>query len=64
MSDKLSLKVCSKTGLHTVKTIHRFCSKIIRQLPVHFQLFLQAPVNISRNQAQCGRKGRVLFLVI
>ena len=47
------------------KNIRRFYRKITgNQLPVHFPFFLQAPVNIFRNQALYGRKGHVLFLVI
>ena len=45
---------------HTVKNIRRFYGKITgNQLPVLFPLFfLQAPVNIFRNQAQNGSKGQ------
>ena len=47
--------------MYTAKHIRRFYSKITcNQLPVHFMLFLQAPVNIFRNQAQYGSKGHVL----
>ena len=43
---------------YTVKNIRRFYGKITgNQLPVYFPLFLQAPVNIFRNQAQNGSKG-------
>ena len=47
------------TSLYTVKYFRRFYGKIAgNQLPVYFQLFfLQAPVNIFRNQAQNGSKG-------
>ena len=42
--------------------IRRFYSKITgNQVPVHFPLFLQAPVHIFRNQAKYGSKVRVLF---
>ena len=42
-----------------------FYSKITgNQILIHFTLFLQAPVNIFRNQAQYGSIGDVLFLVI
>ena len=40
------------------KNIRRFYGNITgNQLPVHFLLCLQAPVNIFRNQAQNGSKG-------
>ena len=51
------------TFAHTVKNIRRFYGKITgNQLPVHFPLFLHAPVNIFRNQAQNGSKGHYCFL--
>ena len=46
------------------KNIRRSYSKITgNQLPVHFPLFLQAPINSFRNQAQYGTR-HVLFLVM
>ena len=52
----LIFSICS------LKNIRRFYGKITgNQLPVHFPLILQAPVNIFRNQVQYGRKGHVLF---
>ena len=46
----------------TVKNICRFYGTITgNELPVHFPLFLQAPVNIFRNQAQNGSKGHYIF---
>ena len=49
---------------YTAKNIS-FCDKITgNQLPVHFPLFVQEPVNIFRNQSLYGSKGHVLFLVI
>ena len=57
-----------QNGCHvgiSLKKYPRFNGKITgNQLSVHFPSFLQAPVNIFRNQAQCGSKGHVLFLVI
>ena len=51
--------------MYTAKHIRRFYGKITcNQLPVRFMLFLQAPVNIFRNQAQYGSKGHVLFLFL
>ena len=39
----------------TAKNIRRFDGKVTgKQLPVHFPLFLPAPVNIFRNQARYG----------
>ena len=50
---------------NTLKNIRRFYGKISgNQLPVNFPLFLQAPVNIFRNQAQNGRKGHYCLFVI
>ena len=48
------------------KNIRRFYVKITgNHLPVHFPLFfVQAPVNIFRNQAQNGSKGHYCFFVI
>ena len=47
---------------YTVKNIRRFYGKISGNLlPVHFPLFLQATVNIFRNQAQNGSKGHNCF---
>ena len=46
-----------RQGLYTAKNIRTFYGKITgNQLPVHFPLFLRAPVNIFRNQAQNGSK--------
>ena len=46
----------------TADNIHTFYGEIIRnQLPVHCQQFLQAPVNIFKNQTQYGSKEHVLF---
>ena len=50
---------------HPAKNIRRFYGQITsNQLPVHFTLYLQAPVNMFRNQAQYGSKAPVLCLVI
>ena len=47
---------------YTVKNICRFYGKITgNQLPVHFPLLIQAPLNILRNQALNGRKGHYCF---
>ena len=44
------------------KNIRRFYGKITgNQLPIHFPLFLQAPVNIFRNQALNDSKGHYCF---
>ena len=53
------------TKMYTAKYIPRFHGKITgNQLSVNFQLFLQAPVNIFKNQAQYSSKRQVLFLAI
>ena len=50
-------KIGNDQELNTAKNIRIFYGKIIgNQLPVHFPLFLRAPVNIFRNQAQNGSK--------
>ena len=59
----------SRVPAYTAKTIRRFYGNLTGnqlpvQLPVHFPLFLQAPVNIFRNQAQYGSKEHVLYLAI
>ena len=36
--------------------------RIVFVKPVQFPLFLQASLNVFRNQAQCDSKGQVLFL--
>ena len=47
---------------NTAKYIRRFYGRITgNQLLVHYPLFIQAPVNIFRNQAQYGRNGYLLF---
>ena len=49
---------------YTVKNFRKFYGKITgNQLPVHFPLFLQAPVNIFRNQAQNSSKGHYCFFL-
>ena len=53
---------CATKRPNSAKIIRRFYSKITgNKVAVHFPLFLQAPVNIFRNQAQYGSKGQVLF---
>ena len=56
------LKLLKSSTSCTVKNICKFYGKMTgNQLPVHFPLFLQASVNIFRNQAQYGSIGLVLF---
>ena len=44
-------------GRYAAKNIRRFYGKITgNQLPVHFPYFLRVPLNIFRNQGQCGSK--------
>ena len=50
--------------LHTAKVSVDFTVKQLATSCQQFPVFLQAPVNISRNQAQYGSKGHVLILVI
>ena len=55
---------CFRRVLHC-KNIRRFYGKITgNQLTVHFPLFLQAPVNIFRNQAHYGSKDTIVVVFL